>query len=186
MTLQENPAAGQTADGASEFVLAALRNNFKYMRPHPEIQPSAPKWYAAGIAIDGDRFRHNPDGEPAHLCIARDRYGLPDDLVAWLPDKPERWFVHEGTCPVLGARNLAIAAAWGDSIAIHPTPCAWITSGGEGFVVLDWDMNLVPLFDGILNIDVDDVVDVGHVNIAKRLRENFARFLPKIGGRHAA
>jgi len=182
--------AEKKSPSVDEAALRALnigcKTNQSCRAPHPEIQPNAPRCLEAGILIEGDRFRHDRDGDPAHLCIIHDSGGWPVDVVAWFQDAPGRWYLHDGLGPILGAWNLAVARGWGDSITIHPTPCDWIKAGGSGFVVFDWEINLLRLFDGVPQIETGHLDAITAVKLTRQLRENFRHFLPKLGGRNAA
>ena len=55
-----------------------------------------------------------------------------DDLIAWHPDRPNRWALRAGTAVTLGN-------AWGSwPLPIHRTPLDWLRAGGAGVVILDW------------------------------------------------
>ena len=78
------------------------------------------------------------------------------DLLAWLPDKPETWWLRRGNeTPILGARNLAIAAYFGDKITLHPNPQDWLLAGGHGVCVLKWSWPLDNLFEGVGAVECD-------------------------------
>ena len=136
---------------------------------------------AAHIRVmpDGQHFRL--DGKAAAtIMLVRDRHGYPADLVAWLEGEPGHWWLREGDeTPIVGARQLAGAEMTAAPLPIHPTPATWLESGGDGVCVLDWDMNLAGLFDGL-------TLDVGHLRadvaraLAGRLRTNFRTHEPKI------
>ncbi len=136
---------------------------------------------AAHIRVmpDGQHFRL--DGKAAAtIMLVRDRHGYPADLVAWLESEPEYWWMREGDeTPILGASQL-VGAEWvGFPLSIYPTPAAWAASGGEGVCVIDWDMNLLHLFDG-LDLEVGHL-PLGHARrLAQRLRDNFRDHEPKI------
>ncbi len=133
------------------------------------------------VMPDGQHFRL--DGEDrATLLTVRGRGGYPIDLVAWLDGAPGHWWLHEGDeTPILGARQLAGAEMTAAPLPIYPTPLAWVEAGGDGVCVLDWDMDLGGLFDGL-------TLDVGHHQagvaraLAERLRTNFRTHEPNIVG----
>ena len=112
----------------------------------------------ASIRVMPDRQHFLLDGEDlAALIPVRDRYGYPVDLVAWIEGEPEHWWLREGDeTPILGARQLAGAEMTAAPLPIYPTPANWAASGGDGVCVLDWDMDLVGVFDGL-------TLDVGHL-----------------------
>ena len=138
---------------------------------------------AAHIRVmpDGQHFRL--DGKAAAtIMLVRDRHGYPADLVAWLAGEPDHWWMREGDeTPILGASQLAGAEWVGFPLSIYPTPAAWAASGGDGVCVIDWDMNLLHLFDG-LDLDVGHLQLATARSLAQRLRDNFREYEPKIAG----
>ncbi len=138
---------------------------------------------AAHIRVmpDGQHFRL--DGKAAAtIMLVRDRGGYPADLVAWLIDEPDQWWLHEGDeTPIVGAGQLAGAEWVGFPLSIYPTPAAWAASGGDGVCVIDWDMNLLHLFDG-LDLDVGQLQLATARRLAQRLQDNFRDHWPKIVG----
>ena len=125
---------------------------------------------AARIVTSRDgRYRPDPDGELAIiLAVSAFQLEVVDvdlneaevyattDIVAWFPEKPGRWWMRLGTEPVLGARDLRIAADMGGTIRLHPTPLTWAEAGGRGVCVLQWGSHLRPLFEGVERIDYSD------------------------------
>lgn len=136
----------------------------------------------AGIIPSGTKFRLDPKGVQAKIAPIRDRYDTLHDIVAWLPDDPTHWWVKEGS-PILGARELAGAAFAGGAIPIYPTPTHWVDAGGQGFVVLDWEINLRLILDGIRRVETSHLPRAVEKVIQRKLRANFWRDLPQIGGR---
>ena len=134
------------------------------------------------VLVGGGRFIHDPAGELAQIAGLRDRFDAIEDLVGWFPDTPGRWYLREGLSPILGARGLALAASFGDAIAIHPTPAAWVAAGGEGGI-LDWRCSLAGCFEGVTAITTGHLEPGVAREIEKRLKRNFWRCLPRIGGR---
>ncbi len=136
-------------------------------------------------------YRPSDDGKWSVVLGVHDRHNELADLVAWFPDDPSRWWMRHGDeTPLLGARALAFAADCHEPVTLLPTPEAWLFAHRErpkGAVVciMDWGVDLAPLFDGVLRVDCD----------SPDLRERFQRALrawePKITvarqeGRHAA
>ena len=130
---------------------------------------------------DGRTFNLGGDDKSSSLFL-RDRRGLPVDLVAWREDAPGEWWMREGDeTPILGAGQLAGAEWVGFPLSIYPTPAAWAASGGDGVCVIDWDMNLLHLFDG-LDLDVGQLQLATARRLAQRLQDNFRDHWPKIVG----
>ncbi len=128
-------------------------------------------------------FRLDPAGELAQIAPIRDRYDRLEDLVAWFPDVLGRWYVREGLCPILGARELALAASHGDPVMIYPTPSAWVAADGAGICVVDWGVELLGCFEGVTEISTAHLSAGTAAAIEKLLKRNFWRGLPRVGGR---
>ena len=112
----------------------------------------------------------------------RDRYGWPEDIVAWLKDRPSKWFLHDGDkIPILGAKQLAGAELAGFNLPIYPTPAAWAEAEGDGVVILSWGVNLFHLFDG-LTLDLSHLPSATALELGQRLRDNFRSYEPAIVG----
>ncbi len=142
-----------------------------------------PLCFTARIKLVGaGRFRLDPAGELAQIATGRDRLDMVDDQIAWLAGTPGRWYALDGVTPILGARELALAASWGDPIAIHSTPAAWVEAHGEGVCVLDWQSTLASCFEGIPEITTAHLDPATAREIEKRLKRNFWRGLPRVGG----
>ena len=107
-------------------------------------------------------WRADPSGFPAVLMAVHDRYGEPVDLVAWSPDKPSEWRLRFGDeCPILGAADLAQAAWYQEPVSLYSTPERWLLSRRRPtpppVCVLDWGVELGPLFDGVSHVECDSV-----------------------------
>ena len=140
----------------------------------------APEMVPFGIgrittSTDG-RYSLDPAREWAAIIPVRDRYGDLCDLVAWLPDEPQRWWLRLGEAtPILGTEALAIAAADGQAINLHSTPERYLIAKGPGCIrspgvcvgecaicglprgacVLRWDVDIRELFEGVSRVNCD-------------------------------
>ncbi len=133
------------------------------------------------VSSDGRTFNLGGDDKSSSLFV-RDRRGLPVDQVVWLAGEPNHWWMLEGDAPpILGASQLAGAERVGFPLSIYPTPATWAASNGDGVCVIDWDMNLLHLFDG-LDLDVGHLQLATARSLAQRLRDNFREYEPKIAG----
>ena len=150
--------------------------------PKP-LQRVAKCFTARVIFVDKTHFRLDPEGELAQIAPIRDRYNWLEDLVAWMADTPDTWHVKEGDQPILGARMLHLAVAWGDSVMIHPTPADWVAAGGDGICILDWGVDLLGCFKDVPHISTAHLGPGTAAAIEKRLKQNFWRGLPRIGDR---
>ena len=122
---------------------------------HPAI--NRPWFGRARIATRPDGI-YEPDlaGEWAVVAGAFDANGELGDLVAWFPERPGQWWRRTGDIPVLGARELAIAADGGWSIWLFPTPNDWLFAHGDGVCIIDWAVPLDWLFDGVARVECPD------------------------------
>ncbi len=129
-------------------------------------------------------YRPDPAGEWAAILAVHDRFGELVDLVSWLPENPCRWWLRLGDeTPVLGAQALALAADCGKSIRLFSTPERWLRGRGDrghhrDACVLNWGVDLRPLFDGLSQIWCDTL------GLERRLREKLRQWEPEID--HAA
>ena len=82
------------------------------------------------------------------------------DLVAWRPDNPDDWWLrYDDATPILGVRELRIAAYFRSPITLYLTPEAWCRAaddGHHGVVILNWDAPLDELFAGVGRVECDD------------------------------
>ena len=81
-----------------------------------------------------------------------------DDLLAFEPDKPERWYWLHGGVPILTPEALDKARHFEEPVRLHSTPLAWLKADCEGAVVLDWDSICAPMWFGQLQILADTEV----------------------------
>ncbi len=80
---------------------------------------------------DGDLGLIVPEGEPEVPGWA-----WIDDLIAFMPDNPSRWWRRRGEVDLLGAANIT---PWRLSpLVIYETPLSWLQAGADGICVVDW------------------------------------------------
>lgn len=60
-----------------------------------------------------------------------------DDLVAFHPDRPDKWWTRNGAA-ILGQEAVERAAAMDEPLYLFPTPLDWLVAEGHGACVLDW------------------------------------------------
>jgi len=87
--------------------------------------------------------------------------GIPDglgwravtELVAFDPQNPNRWAVRRGDHELLGsdlnAAALDYASTLGLPIALRVSPLAWLRSGCDGMVALDWGFDALDALSGL-------------------------------------
>ncbi len=136
------------------------------------------------ISFNGDgTYRPSPDGEQASALPVYDRLDRLVDLVAWLPDRPTVWYFRHGDeISILGSRGLAVAKYFGDAIKLYATPHRWLLAGGDGAVILKWDVDHRELFDGVARVECDCPA------LETRFRGSLRRWEPLLTSeiRHAA
>ena len=101
-------------------------------------------------------YEPDPDGEWAVIAGVFDADDEIGDAVAWFEATPGRWWRRRGDIPVLGARELAIAADGGWEIRLFPTPEDWLFAHGDGVCIIDWAVPLDGLFDGVARVECPD------------------------------
>ncbi len=125
-------------------------------------------------------YRLSDNGQWAVVLEARDRFDEIVDLVAWSPDDPSHWWLRDGDeTPLLGARALAFAADCHEPVTLLPTPEAWLFAVSErpkGRVVciLDWGVDLGPLFDGVLRVECQGP------DLQKRFQQGLRAWEPRV------
>ena len=60
------------------------------------------------------------------------------DLIAWQPDRPDRWWTRRRSGEQLGAQHLDWAEINQTALIIRRSPLSWLRSGGRGVFVADW------------------------------------------------
>ncbi len=88
-------------------------------------------------------FEFHEHGEKA-LVIAEGEPAVPgwhwiEDLIAFRPNEPSRWWLRRGDAQLLGEYNLR---DWklGETV-LHATPLDFLQGGGQGVCVLDWRLD---------------------------------------------
>ena len=121
-------------------------------------------------------YETDPSGEWAAVIGVFDANGELGDLVVWFLERPGQWWRRTGDIPILGARELAVAAYGGGAIKLHPTPEAWLLARGDGVCVIDWAVPLDGLFDGVNRVRCSDP------ELCDRLARALRRWEPDIKG----
>ena len=137
----------------------------------------------AAFLADGT-WRVDPSGAPAVLVPVRDRLGDWVDIVAYHIDQPCEWRVRFNDCsPVLGGEALAMAAYHHDPVALFSTPERWLLSqwrtSPPPVCVLDWGVDLGPLFDGVSHVECDSPA------LRDRFRKALRSWEPKMSTRRS-
>ncbi len=78
------------------------------------------------------------------------------DIVAWRPNDPGHWWLRRGDMtPIVGVRELRIAAEFGEPITVYETPQSWALAGGAGVAILIWGAPLNELFEGVGRVECE-------------------------------
>ena len=124
---------------------------------------------------DDGTYSLDPHGRLAVLIPVRDRWGEIVDIVAFIQDEPEQWWRRSGDeTPILGAQALAYAAWERRPLVLWETPFQWLLKGRSGCVVLDWGVDLRPIFEDIPAINCQSPA------LSDRLHRNFLEFGPRL------
>jgi hypothetical protein len=95
------------------------------------------------------------------------------DLVAWLPDDPERWWFRTGVLPILNPDAIAFAEHFRAPLYVWRSPLSWLRHHATGCVLLDRELNLHIAFGGVADVVAEDV-DLAE-EIDRRLRKPLMR-----------
>lgn len=126
------------------------------------------------VALPNGRYRPIDDGELAYILGVFDVDHELVDLLAWHVGSPGRWWRRFAAWPVLGARELAKARYYHDPVVLHSTPDAWVLAGGDGICLLDWHLDLRPLFEGVSAVRCDSQT------LAARFQTAMRRWEPRV------
>lgn len=119
------------------------------------------------------------DGDPPGraLVVTTDAYA--DDLAAFHPGEPWRWWTALGSVPLLGADVADKARVQGARVRVLETPWSWLLAGRSGVVVIDWGLIGPADLEGL-------ALEPETPRLAARLRTAIAARLPRLDGRAAA
>ncbi len=148
---------------------------------------SSPALPAECLRAESARITPQPDGtfwwggEVDALCLpvaGPETWDAPelgpifDNVIAWRPEAPGRWWLEVNDWPLLGWQALQQAAAEGGSLVLFPTPAAWAASGGRGACILRWTIDPLDLFAGVASVQCADAAT------ERRLRAEVERWAP--------
>ncbi len=129
--------------------------------------------------LDDGTFTADSSGMEAILVPVHDRFGDWVDILAYHLDDPSEWWLRYGdSCPILGAQALAVAAYHHDPVRLCSTPERWLLSRRRStpppVCILDWGVELGPLFDGVEHVECDSP------ELRDRLQQALRAWEPKI------
>jgi hypothetical protein len=103
----------------------------------------------ARVRVEGRLFAFDDDGEgmliqpvtdgpQASIFSGVDAPAIAD-LLAYNPDRPDRWHLFRGESALaLGIDAILEASAYEEPLRIFRTPLGWLQAGGAGACLLDW------------------------------------------------
>ncbi len=173
-----SPAAGQR-DRAPNILTGKVSNP---LDSTPAAGPQPIRLTSIRIVGKNDgTYSPDPNGRLAVLVPVRDRWGETTDIVAFIQDEPEQWWCRYGDeTPILGAWALAHAAWERQPLILWETPLQWLLQRRSGSVVLDWGIDLRPIFEDVPAINCQSAA------LRSRLQENFLAFGPRLTVRKGA
>ena len=105
----------------------------------------------------GGNFQFAADGAAAFIMAGQMGDDLAADLVAFYLDQPTRWWRRLGVIDVLNYDAVLRASCTGELLTLWPTPLDWLQASMNGAVILDHQMPLAPLLDGVSEVFTPDV-----------------------------
>ena len=82
------------------------------------------------------------DGQPALHLPVPGLGGRMEDVVAWCPDDPSRWWLRLRIGVVIGLEEVERCDFLHEPLRLFWTPADWLSAGKRGAVVLDWKAHL--------------------------------------------
>ena len=130
-------------------------------------------------------FEFHEDGTEA-LIVAEGAPDVPgwhfiEDLVAFIPDRPDRWWLRRGQVDLLGGYNLRPHKL--QDTCLHANPLDWLRGGATGICIVNWRFDPDRLLYG-----AGKIITAGH-ELRRRLRARIvenALARHDLGVRHAA
>lgn len=106
--------------------------------------------------IERKYYQPDENGRPCYICpVGRHVDGVwetIDDLVAWTPSQPDRWYLRTGNGVMLNPDEPERCRIHHEPIELHETPLDWLRAAGRGAVVLDWSANLRLLLGSLSDV----------------------------------
>ena len=151
-------------------VTALLQGN----RPH---KPS-PSRFRIETYKDGS-FSFTPDGTVARCIAVPGVGGRTEDIVAWLPDDPDSWWLHRRIGVVLGMAAVERAEYLHEPLRVFDSPADWIAAEGEGACILDWSSPIA------FYLPSEGRMICQSERVARKLRRALTPLAPKVEVSHA-
>jgi hypothetical protein len=98
----------------------------------------------AKVQTSPDGFYEPGDDGTDAVIIAEGRPAPPiwdglDDLIAFQPEAPGRWWRRRGEVKILGGHNLRHGSTL--PVIVHENPLSFLRGGARGVCVIDWRIN---------------------------------------------
>lgn len=90
------------------------------------------------------------------------------DILAFQPRNPTRWWLRRGCAAILNPEGVRRAEHFREILAVWSSPLAWLKSGGQGIVILDWSAHLPLWLSGVSAIACETPALAGRVQSALR------------------
>ncbi len=103
-----------------------------------------------------------------------DRDGRLVDFVAYFLNTPETWWLRRREIPILGAETLSRSDFYQQPARLFERPQDWLTARGNGVCVLNWDVDLLPIFKSVSPIVCQSL------RLKQRLVSSFEEYQPRI------
>lgn len=88
------------------------------------------------VAVNHGLWSFDPAGK-AMIVLPVIEGDCIEDLVAFRPDEPERWYLHQGAYgATLGLETVWEAESYQEPILVHPSPLSWLQAECLGVCVL--------------------------------------------------
>ncbi len=123
-------------------------------KPDGTYTPDPAGEWAAVMSVMG--FMLEPVGFGADGALVWDDIYETVDIVAWFTEAPDRWWLRRADAtPIIGVRELRMAADLGNPITLFETPESWALADGHGVCVVIWGARLNELFDGVGRVECE-------------------------------
>lgn len=99
-----------------------------------------------------------PCGVQAFKCVGWEDI---NDLVAFSPKAPGRWYRRSGVARFCGEDRIAHAVHRGMILAVYETPLSWLQHGVDGVCIVDWDGGLALDFPEELRAVACETISLG-------------------------
>ena len=102
-------------------------------------------------------FEFHEDGELA-LIVPEGEPAVPgwewiDDLIAFMPNNPGRWWRRRGDADLLGASNIT---PWRLSpLTLHGSPLSWLLAGASGICITNWSLDPIAILAGAGRLEAE-------------------------------